>query len=110
MIYCLLISRIIISPVCLFFMMAVSLAQDSSICSSWESDHDSENNEDQSTILWEKTKRPFIDCALYCGMDHSCRSFFYNPSLEKCLGSQSYKRGLPDNQAVQLGWNYYTRM
>ncbi|KAL3888754.1 hypothetical protein ACJMK2_001114 [Sinanodonta woodiana] len=110
MICCLLTSRIVISPVILFFMMTGLLAQDSSICSSWESDLDYENNLDQSIILWEKTERPFIDCALYCGMDRSCRSFFYHSSLEKCLGSQSYKRGLPDNEAVQQGWNYYTRM
>ncbi|KAL3888774.1 hypothetical protein ACJMK2_001134 [Sinanodonta woodiana] len=108
--YCLLMSRIVLLYVCLFCMMAGVLAQDSSICSSWESDDDSANNLDQSIILWEKNERPFIDCALYCGMDSSCRSFFYNPSLNKCLGSQSYKRGFPDNQAVQQGWNYYTRM
>ncbi|KAL3888753.1 hypothetical protein ACJMK2_001113, partial [Sinanodonta woodiana] len=107
--YCLLMSRIVLLYVCLFCMMAGVLAQDSSICSSWESDDDSANNLDQSIILWEKNERPFIDCALYCGMDSSCRSFFYNPSLNKCLGSQSYKRGFPDNQAVQQGWNYYTR-
>ncbi|KAL3888747.1 hypothetical protein ACJMK2_001107 [Sinanodonta woodiana] len=82
----------------------------SSICSSWESDHNSENNLDQSIVLWEKIGRPFIDCALYCGMDRNCKSFFYHPSLEKCLGSQSYKRGLPDNETGQQGWNYYTRM
>ncbi|KAK3602670.1 hypothetical protein CHS0354_024992 [Potamilus streckersoni] len=110
MIYRLVMTGTFLLSVGLFSMIAGSLGKDSSICSTWELDHDSENNQDSSIILLEKNDCPLIYCALFCGMDPSCKSFFHHPSSEMCLGSQSYKRGLPDSQAVQQGWKYYTRM
>ncbi|KAL3888950.1 hypothetical protein ACJMK2_001310 [Sinanodonta woodiana] len=107
---CLVMSRTFVCHVGLFFLISASCAQDSSIYSTWVLDHDAEYNQDTSIMLWEKTGRPFIDCALFCTMDLSCKSFFYQPSLEKCLGSLSHKRGLPVSQSAQQGWNYYTRM
>ncbi|KAL3889365.1 hypothetical protein ACJMK2_001709 [Sinanodonta woodiana] len=73
-------------------------------------DHDFENNLDQSQLLWDKQGiSSLLACGSLCNPDPSCRSFFYHPSLKKCLGSQSYKRGLPSGQSVQQGWNYYTK-
>ncbi|KAL3889197.1 hypothetical protein ACJMK2_001642 [Sinanodonta woodiana] len=76
----------------------------------WMLDHDFENNLDTSQLLWDKEGIPsLLHCGSLCNSNTSCRSFFYHPSLMKCLGSQSYKRGLPSGQSMQLGWKYYTK-
>ncbi|KAL3889195.1 hypothetical protein ACJMK2_001646 [Sinanodonta woodiana] len=76
----------------------------------WMLDNDFENNLDKSQLLWDKDCIPsLLTCGSLCNSNPSCRAFFYHPSLKKCIGSQSYKRGLPSGQSMQLGWNYYTR-
>ncbi|KAK3590382.1 hypothetical protein CHS0354_035870 [Potamilus streckersoni] len=82
---------------------------DVSKCSTWIQDNDSEINLDTSVTLWKKMDSSFIDCALLYNQDQSCVSFFYHPSLQLCLGTQSYKRGLPSSETVQQGWKYYTK-
>ncbi|KAL3889194.1 hypothetical protein ACJMK2_001542 [Sinanodonta woodiana] len=73
-------------------------------------DNDFENNLDTSQLLWDKNGiSSLLTCGSLCNSNPSCRAFFYHPSLKKCLGSQSYKRGLPSGQSVQQGWKYYTK-
>ncbi|KAL3888497.1 hypothetical protein ACJMK2_000864 [Sinanodonta woodiana] len=86
-----------------------SFSQDVSTCSTWVQDLDSENNLDTSVTLWEKNDCPLIDCALRCNQDPSCLSYFYSPTLQICIGTQSYKRGLPSSKTIDQGWQYYTK-
>ncbi|KAL3888466.1 hypothetical protein ACJMK2_000833 [Sinanodonta woodiana] len=84
-------------------------AQTASRCSTWDEDLDSVNNLDTSVTLWEKNDRPLTDCALLCNQDPSCLSYFHSPSLQICVGTQSYKRGLPSGKTIDQGWQYYTK-
>ncbi|KAL3888468.1 hypothetical protein ACJMK2_000835 [Sinanodonta woodiana] len=90
-------------------LTARSFAQSVSTCSTWNQDLDSENNLDTSVTLWEKNDCPLIDCAIRCNQDPSCQSYFHSPSLQICLGTQSYKRGLPSSKTIDQGWQYYTK-
>ncbi|KAK3598697.1 hypothetical protein CHS0354_003254, partial [Potamilus streckersoni] len=91
-------------------LIAGSLAAENSTGNSisWKLDHDWEKNSDSSSILWQKNGSRVTHCALLCGGNPSCKSFFYHPLLQTCLGSTSYKRGLPSNQTIQQGWIYFT--
>ncbi|KAL3889363.1 hypothetical protein ACJMK2_001707 [Sinanodonta woodiana] len=92
------------------FVMIVSYIAASDVSNKWMLDHDFENNLDTSQLLWNKDGIPsLLACGSLCNSNPSCRAFFYHPSLKKCMGSQSYKRGLPSGQSVQQGWNYYTK-
>ncbi|KAL3889300.1 hypothetical protein ACJMK2_001644 [Sinanodonta woodiana] len=88
----------------------VSYISAGDVCNKWIQDLDFENNLDATLLLWDKDGVPCrITCGILCNSNPSCRSFFYHPSLMKCMGSQSYKRGLPSGQLVQKEWEYYTR-
>ncbi|KAK3606689.1 hypothetical protein CHS0354_014760 [Potamilus streckersoni] len=101
-------SRTFSLPVRDFFLITCLLP--STISSTkWELDNDFENNLDTSDLLWEKDEISMLTCASLCTQKQSCLSFFYNLSLKKCLGSKSFKRGLPANQAKHQEWKYYTR-
>ncbi|KAL3888598.1 hypothetical protein ACJMK2_000963 [Sinanodonta woodiana] len=80
-----------------------------SLCSKWNSDNSSESNIDSSVVSWERNECSLIDGAMFCVRDPLCRSFFHHASLKKCLGSQSYKRGLPASHATQKGGEYFTQ-
>ncbi|KAL3888464.1 hypothetical protein ACJMK2_000831 [Sinanodonta woodiana] len=93
----------------LFSVTVGVYAQASSRCSTWDEDLDYVNNLDTSVSLWEKNDCPLIDCAIRCNQDPSCLSYFHSPSLQICLGTQSYKRGLPSSKTIDQGWQYYTK-
>ncbi|KAL3888072.1 hypothetical protein ACJMK2_000454 [Sinanodonta woodiana] len=97
------------SSMTLFIGNSLSVDVLQSSCSTWEQDLDSVNNLDPSVPLWERNDCPFIDCAILCDRDPSCKSFFHFSSLEKCLASSSFKRGLPTDKAGQQGWIYFTK-
>ncbi|KAL3888393.1 hypothetical protein ACJMK2_000761, partial [Sinanodonta woodiana] len=100
-----------ITPVGVLFILAGSHALDtsSSVSSNWKMDHDWENYIESSIILWEKNDCRLFECASRCSQDPLCISFFHHPSMNTCMGSQTYKRGLPANQTTQQGWKYYTQ-
>ncbi|KAK3598695.1 hypothetical protein CHS0354_003252, partial [Potamilus streckersoni] len=103
-------SRTCTSHLGVLLLITCSLGSDNStsMSSSWKLDHDWENNIDTSITLWMKNDCRLIHCAMLCGQDPSCKSFFHHPSLQMCLGSKSYKRGLPASQTMQQGWKYYS--
>ncbi|KAL3889362.1 hypothetical protein ACJMK2_001706 [Sinanodonta woodiana] len=91
-------------------VMIISYVSASDVSNKWMLDHDFENNLDTSDLLWDTDGiSSLLVCGGLCNSNPSCRSFFYHSSLKKCLGSQSYKRGLPSGQSVQQGWKYYTK-
>ncbi|KAL3889367.1 hypothetical protein ACJMK2_001711 [Sinanodonta woodiana] len=91
-------------------VILISYISASDVTIKWMLDHDFENNLDTSQLLWNQDSIPsLLTCGSLCNSNSSCRSFFYHPSLKICMGSQSYKRGLPSGQPVELGWKYYTK-
>ncbi|KAK3603947.1 hypothetical protein CHS0354_027719 [Potamilus streckersoni] len=75
----------------------------------WVLVNDFETYLDPSQLLWVKDGISLLTCCSLCDMEQSCRTFFYHPSLNRCLGSQSFKRGLPPDQSVRQEWKYYTK-
>ncbi|KAL3888463.1 hypothetical protein ACJMK2_000830 [Sinanodonta woodiana] len=92
-----------------FFLSSLTVGFSAQAVSTWNQDLDSENNLDTSVTLWEKNDCPLIDCAMRCNQDPSCESYFHSPSLQICLGTQSYKRGLPSSKTIDQGLLYYTK-